>query len=116
MAASSCFTWCAGGCGLAMAYIDPTSRVPMIGASGAISGVLAAYVLLYPRARVTVIAARGIILESLRHCRHVETLGPLKSGPRRTWHGVCFLVSERQAVCFLLVQGETFSSDMAGEP
>jgi membrane associated rhomboid family serine protease len=44
-----------------MAYIDPASRVPMIGASGAISGVLAAYVLLYPRARVTVIVPLGII-------------------------------------------------------
>jgi len=31
---------------------DPTSEVPTLGASGAISGVLAAYVLFYPRARV----------------------------------------------------------------
>jgi membrane associated rhomboid family serine protease len=53
---------CGAGAALAMAYIDPTSRIPMIGASGAISGVLAAYVLLYPRARVTVIVPLGIIL------------------------------------------------------
>ena len=32
--------------------IDPSSQVPNLGASGAISGVLAAYVLYYPRARV----------------------------------------------------------------
>jgi membrane associated rhomboid family serine protease len=32
--------------------IDPTSTVPMLGASGAISGILAAYVLYFPRARV----------------------------------------------------------------
>src|SRR5690606_15114609 len=32
--------------------IDPLSTVPMVGASGAIAGVLAAYVLLFPRARV----------------------------------------------------------------
>jgi membrane associated rhomboid family serine protease len=32
--------------------VDPTSTVPTLGASGAISGVLAAYVLYYPRARV----------------------------------------------------------------
>ena len=31
---------------------DPSSQVPTLGASGAISGVLAAYVLFYPRARV----------------------------------------------------------------
>lgn len=32
--------------------IDPTSPVPMIGASGAIAGVLGGYIVLYPRARV----------------------------------------------------------------
>ena len=43
-------------CGLiaAISHIvtDPNSMTPMIGASGAISGVLGAYLLLYPRARV----------------------------------------------------------------
>lgn len=33
---------------------DPTSTIPMIGASGAISGVLGAYLVLYPRSRVVV--------------------------------------------------------------
>ena len=32
--------------------VNPNSTVPMVGASGAIAGVLAAYVVLYPRARV----------------------------------------------------------------
>jgi len=31
---------------------DPSSNIPMIGASGAVSGVLGAYLLLFPRARV----------------------------------------------------------------
>ncbi|MFO0658620.1 MAG: rhomboid family intramembrane serine protease [Polyangiaceae bacterium] len=35
--------------------IDPASRIPMVGASGAIAGVLAGYLMLYPRARVTVL-------------------------------------------------------------
>lgn len=43
-------------CGLAAVFthifISPDSRVPMVGASGAISGVLGAYLLLFPRARV----------------------------------------------------------------
>ena len=43
-------------CGIAAALtdiaIDPASLVPTIGASGAIAGVMGAYVLLYPRARV----------------------------------------------------------------
>ncbi len=37
---------------LGQAMTDPTSAVPLIGASGAISGVLGAYFLLFPRARV----------------------------------------------------------------
>ncbi|HWV39595.1 MAG TPA: rhomboid family intramembrane serine protease [Vulgatibacter sp.] len=42
------------GLGAAAAQIasDPTSTLPMVGASGAIGGVLGAYFLLYPRARV----------------------------------------------------------------
>jgi membrane associated rhomboid family serine protease len=33
--------------------MNPESRVPAIGASGAIAGVLGAYLILFPRARVT---------------------------------------------------------------
>ncbi|MGD0144056.1 MAG: rhomboid family intramembrane serine protease [Rhizomicrobium sp.] len=52
---------CGAAAALALAWMDPGSKVPMIGASGAISGVLAGYVLLFPRARVTVIVPLGII-------------------------------------------------------
>jgi membrane associated rhomboid family serine protease len=45
-------------CGLlaafAQALTSPESQIPMVGASGAISGVIAGYLLLYPRARVRV--------------------------------------------------------------
>jgi len=37
---------------LVQTSIDPGSSVPMIGASGAVSGILGAYLLLYPKARV----------------------------------------------------------------
>jgi membrane associated rhomboid family serine protease len=37
---------------LAHIYANPISTVPSLGASGAISGVLGAYILLYPRAKV----------------------------------------------------------------
>ena len=43
---------CGAGSALAQVYAQPDSPVPLIGASGAISGVLGAYFLLYPRARV----------------------------------------------------------------
>ncbi len=36
-------------------FVDPDSGIPMVGASGAIAGVLGAYLVLYPRARVSVV-------------------------------------------------------------
>jgi membrane associated rhomboid family serine protease len=47
------------------AVFDPASVVPMIGASGAISGVLGAYLLLYPRAHVTVLIPLGFFLSRM---------------------------------------------------
>ena len=51
---------------LAQALPEPQGRTPMIGASGAISGVLGAYLLLFPRARVLVLVPLGFILKAIR--------------------------------------------------
>jgi membrane associated rhomboid family serine protease len=56
---------CGAAAALTMAFINPVSQIPMVGASGAISGILAAYMLLFPRARVTVIVPLGIIFYPL---------------------------------------------------
>jgi len=57
-------------CGIAAVFgqvlQDPGSEIPMIGASGAISGVLGAYLLLYPHARVLVAIPLGIIIQTVR--------------------------------------------------
>jgi membrane associated rhomboid family serine protease len=57
-------------CGLAavaaQAIPDPSSQIPMIGASGAISGVLGAYLLLFPHARVLVLVPLGFIMQTMR--------------------------------------------------
>jgi membrane associated rhomboid family serine protease len=46
---------CGIAAALAMAAFTPHSTVPVIGASGAIAGVLGAYFVLYPRARISTI-------------------------------------------------------------
>lgn len=48
--------------GLMHAWIDPTSAIPLIGASGAVAGVIAAYLMLHPRVRVWVLALKAIPL------------------------------------------------------
>jgi membrane associated rhomboid family serine protease len=65
-------------CGLAAAcaqiLLDPTSRIPMVGASGAISGVLGAYLLLFPHARVLTLIPLGLLFP-LVEVRAVFVLG-----------------------------------------
>ena len=52
-------------CGLAadaaQILVGPGSNIPNLGASGAIAGVLAAYLVLFPRGQVRVLMGRGII-------------------------------------------------------
>lgn len=56
-------------CGLAAAmgqvFAGPASQVPMVGASGAISGVMGAYLILFPRVRVYVLVPLIIIFTSI---------------------------------------------------
>ena len=52
---------CGLSAAMAQAVPDPHSTIPMIGASGAISGVLGAYLLLFPKARVMVIIPFGFL-------------------------------------------------------
>lgn len=51
-------------CGLAATFaqlmFSLNSNVPNLGASGAIAGVLGAYIVLFPQARVTVVGGRGV--------------------------------------------------------
>ncbi len=55
------------GCGVAASaahlLASPDSRVPTVGASGAIAGVMGAYLLLYPRARVEMLVVLGPFLD-----------------------------------------------------
>ena len=57
-------------CGLAAAaahvLVDPASPVPTVGASGAISGVLGAYLILYPRVRVRLLVFLFVFVTIVR--------------------------------------------------
>jgi len=53
---------CGALASLAHAFADPESTRPLIGASGAVSGVVAAYLLLYPRVRMWALFLHGLPL------------------------------------------------------
>jgi membrane associated rhomboid family serine protease len=53
------------GAAFAQVLADPASQLPMVGASGAISGVMGAYLVLFPRARVYTIVLLGFIIQSI---------------------------------------------------
>jgi membrane associated rhomboid family serine protease len=57
-------------CGAVAAYshalTEPVSMIPMIGASGAVSGVLGAYLILYPHAKVHTLIFLGFFIQVVR--------------------------------------------------
>lgn len=57
-------------CGIAAAFaqgiVNTSSTIPMVGASGAISGILGAYILLYPRAKVVTLVFLGFLVTTAR--------------------------------------------------
>jgi len=59
------YVLCGIGAAAGQIFIDVNSMVPMIGASGAISGVLAAYMLRYPRARVHTFVFLFVIITTI---------------------------------------------------
>jgi len=52
--------------GVAQILISPHSAIPAVGASGAIAGVLGAYLILYPKARVLTIIPLGWYIQTVR--------------------------------------------------
>src|SRR3990170_107472 len=56
---------CGIGAALAQVAANPASGIPMVGASGAISGVMGAYLVLYPRVRVYVLVFLGFFFTTI---------------------------------------------------
>lgn len=90
------YVLCGAAAAITQGFTATASGVPMIGASGAISGVLGAYILMYPHARVRVLIMLGII--TVVHMRAYVALG--------LWFGLQLLnafltpVSEEGGVAF----------------
>lgn len=55
------YLFCGLGAAAAQVMADPASIIPMVGASGAISGVMGAYLLLFPKVKVWCIVPLGFI-------------------------------------------------------
>ena len=89
-------------CGLAAALLQvltsPASGVPMVGASGAISGVMGAYLILYPRVRVFAMVPLGLLLTSvalpawtmLLYWMGIQVVSGLLAGGGKPSGGVAF--------------------------
>jgi membrane associated rhomboid family serine protease len=56
---------CGLGAAMAQVIADPQSFIPMVGASGAISGVMGAYLVLYPRVRVYTFVPLGFFMTTM---------------------------------------------------
>ena len=48
------------------AFVNPESTIPMVGASGAVSGVLGAYLVLFPRAKVHTLIPLGFYMQVIK--------------------------------------------------
>ena len=57
---------CGVAAAAAQALPEPSSQIPMVGASGAISGVLGAYLLMFPHAQVVVLVPLGFVFPVIR--------------------------------------------------
>jgi len=56
---------CGLGAALAQVAANPMSEIPMVGASGAISGVMGAYLVLFPRVKVYTIVPLGFFMQQM---------------------------------------------------
>jgi membrane associated rhomboid family serine protease len=68
------YVLCGVAAALSQGLLDPASEIPMVGASGAISGVLGAYFLLHPGATVRVLVFFGFFA-TVAHVPAVIVLG-----------------------------------------
>ena len=100
---------CGLGAAAAQIAVNPRSEVPMIGASGAIAGVLGAYMLMFPRARVLTLIPIFIFIR-LVYLPAIVVLGLwflyqilLSSSAQRSGGGVAFFAHIGGFVCGMVL-------------
>ncbi len=97
----------------AQTLMNPSSAIPMVGASGAISGVMGAYIILYPRVRVHMLIFLGIFITRitvpavwmLGYWFLLQLLGGLPTLSRETGGGVAFFAHAGGFVAGMLLVG-----------
>jgi membrane associated rhomboid family serine protease len=91
---------CGGIAALAQVLVQPGSPIPMVGASGAISGIMGAYLVLYPKVRVHMLVFLGFFITTvtvpaylmLLYWAFIQVLGGLPTlGGASAGGGVAFL-------------------------
>ena len=60
------YLFCGAVAALSHTLTSPGSNIPMIGASGAVSGMLGAYILLYPMAKVSTVIFLGFYITTVK--------------------------------------------------
>ena len=86
------------GAALAQVVADPESAIPMVGASGAISGVMGAYLVLFPKVRVYTFVPLGFFMQAfplpawvmLLYWTALQFFGVLQSSLSERSGGVAF--------------------------
>ncbi|MBI1864511.1 MAG: rhomboid family intramembrane serine protease [Nitrospirae bacterium] len=79
------YAFCGAAAAAAHIVSAPGSVIPMIGASGAVAGVMGAYVILFPRARIVTLVFLGFLVQMVRL-------------PAVLWIGIWFLIQFVSAV------------------
>jgi len=86
---------CGVAAALAQVVLNPASGVPMVGASGAISGVMGAYLILFPRVRVFCLIFLGFFITSIALPGPEPSTDPVTTVPWPARFSCCASVTSR---------------------
>jgi len=93
---------CGAVAGATQSFVKPDSAIPMVGASGAISGVMGGYIILYPKVRVHLLVFLGFYVTKIAVPAYLMLLYWLLI---QVWSGALAVGQESGGVAFLAHAG-----------